>query len=631
MDIYLHGIYPFMCIFILSKIKQMGTSKPIDLNNIKLWSKKDRESFLENKSKEIQAAFNTLYCFFKEDTLLNDKENEGRVPSDLECEPSVEPQKVNDENSQQEESSLEKPIEEICENKKIVEEETNAEKPVDANEVKGSSKVNESIVDNYSLDNNEKIQQESNLNSQHEVSSPEEPIEDVITAEKPIIANEIVVSLQKKPVEENSFDAFKKKINEALHSLDIFKSKIKSLKIVLPNGKCGCEYRHKLDTDILTYSEIEDFYFENLEGLGLSFNKENNEISGIPKRAGNHVVKLKVKRKVLLGEIIVFDAEFNVLINPDPKSLWKNTPTPGNIAYYKLDSAFDFYTKDSQKGNDVKSMIAASQRGRSHANEGIPRDDDFVIKHRTEDDWYIMLVADGAGSAKYSRKGSEIACNSTYTNCIKYLNDTGVSLEESIINFKLDESKENRKHVGDSLYKVMVSSVFNAIKDIEKEAKNSDSAKKDFNTTLIFSICKKFDFGWFVASFWVGDGGIGIYNKDNQYLKILGESDGGEFAGQTRFITMPEFLDPTNLYKRLRFDIVEDFTAVVLMTDGITDAKFETDANLSKIGKWNALWDDISSEVKFYEGEEESAGQLLKWMDFWSPGNHDDRTIAILY
>lgn len=23
--------------------------------------------------------------------------------------------------------------------------------------------------------------------------------------------------------------------------------------------------------------------------------------------------------------------------------------------------------------------------------------------------------------------------------------------------------------------------------------------------------------------------------------------------------------------------------------------------------------------------------QLLNWLDFWSPGNHDDRTIAILY
>ena len=67
------------------------------------------------------------------------------------------------------------------------------------------------------------------------------------------------------------------------------------------------------------------------------------------------------------------------------------------------------------------------------------------------------------------------------------------------------------------------------------------------------------------------------------------------------------------------------------MSDGITDPKFETDANLSKIDKWNDLWNDLSKTVDFTDDNEESAEQLLKWMDFWSPGNHDDRTIAILF
>ncbi|MCB0540264.1 MAG: protein phosphatase 2C domain-containing protein, partial [Bacteroidetes bacterium] len=154
---------------------------------------------------------------------------------------------------------------------------------------------------------------------------------------------------------------------------------------------------------------------------------------------------------------------------------------------------------------------------------------------------------------------------------------------------------------------------------------------KDYSTTLIVSICKKFKFGWFVGAFWVGDGGIGIYNKDTNFLKILGESDGGEYAGQTRFLTMPEITQPTELYRRLRFDIVDDFTALILMSDGITDPKFETDANLLKVEKWNELWQDLSKEVDFSDDNEASADQLLNWLDFWSPGNHDDRTIAILF
>ena len=85
------------------------------------------------------------------------------------------------------------------------------------------------------------------------------------------------------------------------------------------------------------------------------------------------------------------------------------------------------------------------------------------------------------------------------------------------------------------------------------------------------------------------------------------------------------------LYRRLRFDIVEDFTALILMSDGVTDPKFETDANLLKIDKWNDLWADITQSVNLSDDNQAAADELLNWLDFWSPGNHDDRTIAILY
>ena len=69
----------------------------------------------------------------------------------------------------------------------------------------------------------------------------------------------------------------------------------------------------------------------------------------------------------------------------------------------------------------------------------------------------------------------------------------------------------------------------------------------------------------------------------------------------------------------------------VHLGDGISDPKFETDANLNKIEKWNDLWENIGKEVELADDNSESQYQLLKWLDFWSPGNHDDRTIAILY
>ncbi len=150
------------------------------------------------------------------------------------------------------------------------------------------------------------------------------------------------------------------------------------------------------------------------------------------------------------------------------------------------------------------------------------------------------------------------------------------------------------------------------------------------------SVCKKFEYGWFVGAWWVGDGGIGIYNKDKNEVKVLGEPDGGEFAGQTRFLTMPDIIK-NELYSRMKFEVVEDFTALILMSDGVTDPKFETDANLNRIEKWNELWQDLNGDnednakVDFTDDNEQTANQLLKWLDFWSKGNHDDRTIAILF
>lgn len=243
----------------------------------------------------------------------------------------------------------------------------------------------------------------------------------------------------------------------------------------------------------------------------------------------------------------------------------------------------------------------------------------------------FVTVADGAGSARYSREGSRIACETVINHCKEKLTDAN-AFEKYIRIFKEQETPENRKCVGDNIYDVVGNAAFKAHKAINEEAGKKGVSPKDYSTTLLLAICKKFDFGWFVASFWVGDGAMCIYDKERQYFKLLGTPDGGEYAGQTRFLTMSEiFSDPKSFYSRLKFSIEDDFTALILMSDGISDPMFETDANLNKIEKWNELWDDINKEVELKDNNLESQHQLLKWLDFWSAGNHDDRTIAILY
>jgi len=409
---------------------------------------------------------------------------------------------------------------------------------------------------------------------------------------------------------------------------------IKNKFITLPNGKVGQPYNFVFSVEKIGLTEIEDFWFAGLEPIGLSFDTVTDAITGTPIISGEQTIQLFLKRKGWTEGKPVFERNLTLTVNPDPRSLWQSKPSDKNDPYWKSESASQFLKVESTGlllKTERKDIVVASQRGRSHAHEGIFRDDDFGIDYDKTTEWYILTVADGAGSASASRKGSTIACETVVKVCKTQLEAQHKDFEHLIRELNKDKSDANRKKMGDALYGIVGTAVFKAYKNIEEEATNSGRPVKDFSTTLIVSICKKFKFGWFVAAFWVGDGGVGIYNKKTRFLKVLGETDGGEFAGQTRFLTMPEITQPAELYRRLRFDIVDDFTALILMSDGITDPKFETDANLLKFEKWDELWTDLSKEVDFKDNNEKSAEQLLKWLDFWSPGNHDDRTIAILF
>ena len=113
--------------------------------------------------------------------------------------------------------------------------------------------------------------------------------------------------------------------------------------------------------------------------------------------------------------------------------------------------------------------------------------------------------------------------------------------------------------------------------------------------------------------------------------------DVGDFGGGTRFITMPEIFSSDKFSTRFGFKLIENFSYLILMTDGIYDPKFVVEANLEKVEKWQEFISDLQGNndnmVKIILDKEntEIANQLSTWMDFWSAGNHDDRTLAIIF
>ncbi len=448
---------------------------------------------------------------------------------------------------------------------------------------------------------------------------------------------------------------------------------IKEYNFKIPNGTVGKQYSASLDFKVpelsnIIYTEITNFSLE-----GLNYDNETETISGIPHLSGDFKIELKFRVK---GESENSDLNIKlipIIINPDPKSLWKNIPSDESGPYWKSDNLSDFQPLGH------KSIVVSSKRGRSHANVGSFRDDDFSFKFYENSGWSLVSVADGAGSAKYSRKGSEISCHSILNFFDNFLNEDNTSKIDQLLlgNFSIKdeistgensptnsisddeianindhqstdiddasniEKATTKENSSSSLSKYIYGMMANAARFVHNQlsefASENHMILKDLHSTLIFSLFKKYDFGYVILSFGVGDCPIGVVNSDESDFKLMNWLDVGEHGGGTRFITMPDIFSTEKFYTRISLKVLEDFSFLFLMTDGIYDPKFVVEANLEKLECWKDFIKDLKGEndektiVDFNKSNFEIAGQLSNWMDFWSPGNHDDRTLAIIF
>lgn len=578
-----------------------------------------------------------------------------------------------------------------------------------------------------------------------------------------------------------------------------------SEKFELPEGVRNPHLKDlfKLTKDKLP-EDVSEPRLADLGDLGLAWRSETDParlvISGTPRVAGEYNITLEYSYEGWSNGMPLLTRKFPFLIKPAPQDLWKNLPVPEDIEYPKpdADSAFVKGAAGSD-GTARKDMVAASRRGRAHAHEGKPRDDDFKLCYCPESAWYILAVADGAGSAAFAREGSRIACEAAVKFCEEKLRDpnndfdgflktrldnsqetpeasllAGQCLEEGdvqagacaapgadearsaveekpehhktamhyctwgqmrnylkyktviprsltsiktgmkkkipllipsvtyvklshclkyttgsphspwikyILRYiktfpamekKLEESAHGGQILKEDTSKTAANAALSAHKkllyteenskktildeqcrqDIRKnacplfagaarsaydaigeEARRKERPLKEYATTLLLTICKKFPQGYLILSFNIGDGAIGILYKEKDQFKIQLNCtpDEGEFGGQTRFVTMQEVVkDDEELNKRIHIALRQDFKAVMLMTDGVSDAKFETCAGLNSAEKWEALWKEMRSQVHLFD-DRKASDELLEWLDFYSHGNHDDRTLAILY
>lgn len=392
-------------------------------------------------------------------------------------------------------------------------------------------------------------------------------------------------------------------------------------------------YCEELPLDTKAWSLFKVEGKEKLKELGLECQQKEGAIviEGTPTKVGMISITLVLQPQEL-GRDFVFS--FNVEVQENPKLLWKDEQSDKNSLYWKADSSSMML-----EATDClpKRVIAASLRGRSHAHVGACRDDDFAVGS-TSDGWYILCVADGAGSCKYSREGSRVATSTAVAHVKKTIEELQNQLDREVETVMQISSEEEKNSAANGLMKNCLQSVlyeaargsYIALQNASKERKQQDVDVRfdDYSTTLLLAIAKKYPSGWFIADFWVGDGAVALYHpklEGEPIVKILGQPDHGLLAGQTRFIIMPDIFKD----QRIRISMASDFEALILATDGITDPYFENDVEYGSVAAWDNLWGDITSKVDLeaYDADK----QLLNWLEFYKEQNHDDRTIIILH
>jgi serine/threonine protein phosphatase PrpC len=265
------------------------------------------------------------------------------------------------------------------------------------------------------------------------------------------------------------------------------------------------------------------------------------------------------------------------------------------------------------------------------------REDDFAYKD-LDNGWSIVVVADGAGSAKVSRKGSALAC----AGVVDYFSqkqaiESMAGFDDLLNRYIKEGSEEIQKELYRFVYTNLGKPAFEVHKSLQAFAQSASLALKDLSTTLVFTLLKKYEAGYALLSFGVGDCPMAVLTPDLSGVHSMNWIDVGEFSGGTRFITMPEIFQNEKFATRFGFKLVKDFSYLVLMSDGIYDPKFSVETALADIKKWQALFNDLGGnnedkiKVDLKTDNKDITEQLSQWMDFWSPGNHDDRTLAIVF
>jgi len=259
-------------------------------------------------------------------------------------------------------------------------------------------------------------------------------------------------------------------------------------------------------------------------------------------------------------------------------------------------------------------IAGASVIGRMHKIDGTHREDAFKIDDLNG--WYIMAVADGAGSRTLSRVGSNLLVNSAIDAMRKKV--------ECIDSISSDEEFAKNSMV------IIFDGINSAHKSLLDESKSRNINIRDLGSTLLLVAYhpneNSLDGGGIIHVAQVGDGIIAAV-LDGEF-ELLSDPDVGEDSGTVFVTSMPCIEDQqkspwinrvkTYYVKKKKVD------QIITLTDGLSEDFYPYEKYLPDFLK-NVM--DILIETE----EKEVKKRLLDLLNHEKRGSFDDKTLAIIY
>lgn len=173
---------------------------------------------------------------------------------------------------------------------------------------------------------------------------------------------------------------------------------LSTLGLTIPSPQRGENYSYAVELPLPSDDNIYYTVSTDAPGLNTIYTDGQIHISGTATGMGTYQLHLTYIYDNAIGLEGRVTRSYPIEILQNPRELWKHKATPPDIPYYKKDY-------DSAYVQGKKRIVAASQRGRSHAHKGDPRDDHFAIAYDEESGWHILAVADGLGQPLTLEKG----------------------------------------------------------------------------------------------------------------------------------------------------------------------------------------------------------------------------------